>query len=41
MRSLFLVTVMVPDYDMAIAWYRDAGDLLPLLPLGRRCPKGR
>ena len=24
MRSLFLVTVMVPDYDSAIAWYRDA-----------------
>ena len=23
MRSLFLVTVMVPDYDTAIAWYRD------------------
>ena len=23
MRSLFLVTVMVPDYDIAIAWYRD------------------
>lgn len=24
MRSLFLVTVIVPDYDVAIAWYRDA-----------------
>jgi catechol 2,3-dioxygenase-like lactoylglutathione lyase family enzyme len=23
MRSLFLVTVIVPDYDRAIAWYRD------------------
>ena len=23
MRSLFLVTVMVPDYDTAITWYRD------------------
>lgn len=23
MRSLFLVTVVVPDYDPAIAWYRD------------------
>ena len=23
MRSLFLVTVMVPDYNTAIAWYRD------------------
>jgi catechol 2,3-dioxygenase-like lactoylglutathione lyase family enzyme len=23
MRSLFLVTVVVPDYDRAIAWYRD------------------
>ena len=23
-QSLFLVTVMVPDYDTAIAWYRDA-----------------
>jgi len=23
MRNLFLVTVMVPDYDSAIAWYRD------------------
>lgn len=23
MRSLFLVTVIVPDYDLAIAWYRD------------------
>ena len=22
-RSVFLVTVMVPDYDTAIAWYRD------------------
>ena len=26
MRNLFLVTVMVPDYDTAIAWYRDALD---------------
>ena len=24
MRSLFLVTLVVPDYDAAIAWYRDA-----------------
>jgi catechol 2,3-dioxygenase-like lactoylglutathione lyase family enzyme len=23
MRSLFLVTLVVPDYDEAIAWYRD------------------
>lgn len=23
MRSLFLVTLIVPDYDTAIAWYRD------------------
>jgi catechol 2,3-dioxygenase-like lactoylglutathione lyase family enzyme len=23
MRSLFLVTLIVPDYDRAIAWYRD------------------
>jgi catechol 2,3-dioxygenase-like lactoylglutathione lyase family enzyme len=23
MRSLFLVTLVVPDYDIAIAWYRD------------------
>ena len=23
MRSLFLVTLVVPDYDKAIAWYRD------------------
>jgi catechol 2,3-dioxygenase-like lactoylglutathione lyase family enzyme len=23
MRSLFLVTLVVPDYDQAIAWYRD------------------
>jgi catechol 2,3-dioxygenase-like lactoylglutathione lyase family enzyme len=23
MRSLFLVTLVVPDYDAAIAWYRD------------------
>lgn len=23
MRSLFLVTLVVPDYDPAIAWYRD------------------
>jgi catechol 2,3-dioxygenase-like lactoylglutathione lyase family enzyme len=23
MRSLFLVTVIVPDYDTAITWYRD------------------
>jgi catechol 2,3-dioxygenase-like lactoylglutathione lyase family enzyme len=23
MRSLFLVTAVVPDYDRAIAWYRD------------------
>ena len=23
MRSLFLVTLVVPDYDAAISWYRD------------------
>jgi len=23
MRSLFLVTLVVPDYDTAISWYRD------------------
>jgi catechol 2,3-dioxygenase-like lactoylglutathione lyase family enzyme len=26
MRSLFLVTVVVPDYDPAIAWYREVLD---------------
>jgi catechol 2,3-dioxygenase-like lactoylglutathione lyase family enzyme len=26
MRSLFLVTLVVPDYDRAIAWYRDVLD---------------
>jgi catechol 2,3-dioxygenase-like lactoylglutathione lyase family enzyme len=26
MRSLFLVTIVVPDYDEAIAWYRDVLD---------------
>lgn len=26
MRSLFLVTLVVPDYDAAIAWYRDVLD---------------
>lgn len=38
MRSLFLVTLVVPDYDEAIAWYRDVlGFTLAVdQPLGER-----
>jgi catechol 2,3-dioxygenase-like lactoylglutathione lyase family enzyme len=36
MRSLFLVTLIVPDYDQAIAWYRDVLDFALAIdqPLG-------
>jgi len=36
MRSLFLVTVVVPDYDSAISWYRDILDFTLAIdqPLG-------
>jgi catechol 2,3-dioxygenase-like lactoylglutathione lyase family enzyme len=35
-RSLFLVTLVVPDYDAAIAWYRDVLGFAPAIddPLG-------